>query len=292
MILICIILLAVMVSCILIVSEHFHLFYTLKLIKSHKQAPIQIIENKNKNKLTVNFKNRELVITGEKEIDLKAVTTTKSFVDWLNEFQNKDLYLEGIHIQCVDMFGPRVGFIKFIAKVLKDGKQIPGIVFMRGGSVGILTIIEHKGIEYALTTVQARTPIGQLFTEIPAGMLDDNGNFQGQAAKEMKEETELIIKEENLIDLTNLAYGNKYKGMIPSAGGCDEFIRLFVYKHNIEDDIAFNQLQGKCTGLVEHGEIISLNLIELDKLWHETSDAKALSALFLYEKLKSIGKIQ
>jgi len=291
MILVCIMLLGIIVNCILIASEHYHFFCTLTLIKRSKQAPIQIIENENKNKFTVNFKNRKLVITGEKDIDLKAVSTTKSFVDWLNEFQNKDLYLEGVHIQCVDMFGPRIGFIKFIAKVLKDGKQIPGIVFMRGGSVGILTIIEHKGLEYALTTVQARTPIGQLFTEIPAGMLDDNGNFQGQAAKEMKEETELIIKEENLIDLTNLAYGNKYKGMIPSAGGCDEFIRLFVYKHTIEDDIAFNQLQGKCTGLVEHGEIISLNLIELDKLWRETSDAKALSALFLYEKLKSIGKI-
>jgi len=243
-------------------------------------------------KLRLILKNKELVITGEKEINLKLVSTTKAFVDWLNEFQNKDLDLEGVHIQCVDRFGPRVGFIKFIAKVKKDGKQIPGIVFMRGGSVGILTIIEHRGIEYALTTVQARTPIGQLFTEIPAGMLDDNGNFQGQAAKEMLEETGLIIKEENLTDLTNLAYDKKYKGMIPSAGGCDEFIRLFVYKQNIEDDNTFNQLQGKCTGLVEHGEIISLNLIELDKLWHETSDAKALSALFLYEKLKSIGKIQ
>jgi ADP-sugar diphosphatase len=46
--------------------------------------------------------------------------------------------------------------------------------------------------------------------------------FAGKAAKEMSEETLLEIKDTELYDLTQLAYSSKYKGMYPSAGGCDE----------------------------------------------------------------------
>ena len=67
------------------------------------------------------------------------------------ERQTWKLFIGHIHIQDVDMFGPRVGFIKFKARALvdigvsdKSGKRedgedgvikVPGIVFMRGGSV-------------------------------------------------------------------------------------------------------------------------------------------------------------
>jgi hypothetical protein len=36
-------------------------------------------------------------------------------------------------VQGLDMFGPRVGFIKFSANVEFQGRRVPGIVFMRGG---------------------------------------------------------------------------------------------------------------------------------------------------------------
>ena len=34
----------------------------------------------------------------------------------------------------------------------------------------------------------------------------------------------------NLVDMTALAYGEKFEGMYPSVGACDEFIRLFLFK--------------------------------------------------------------
>lgn len=55
----------------------------------------------------------------------------------------------------------------------------------------------------------------------------NNQKFAGKAAKEMSEETLLEIKESELYDLTALAYGSKYQGMYPSAGGCDEVTSLF-----------------------------------------------------------------
>ena len=34
----------------------------------------------------------------------------------------------------------------------------------------------------------------------------------------------------NLVDMTALAYGEKFEGMYPSVGACDEFIRLFLFR--------------------------------------------------------------
>lgn len=62
-------------------------------------------------------------------------------------------------------------------------------------------------------------PAGQYTLECPAGMLDEDGNFIGVAAKELKEETGLEIEEKKLIPL-----GSIY----PSPGGCDEEVILFA----------------------------------------------------------------
>lgn len=58
----------------------------------------------------------------------------------------------------------------------------------------------------------------------------DGGDFVGVAAKELMEETGIKIKSNELIDLTQLAYKGSYSGVYPSAGGCDEFLRLFVHR--------------------------------------------------------------
>ena len=117
--------------------------------------------------------------------------------------------------------------------------------FMRGGAVGILVILECEGEEYTILTRQARVPVGRHdLPEIPAGMLDGSGNFKGVAAEEMQEECNIVIAEDELVDLTGLAYGGKYRGMIPSAGGCDEFIRLFYVRRTVEREV-LAELQGR-----------------------------------------------
>ena len=120
-------------------------------------------------------------------------------------------------------------------------------------------------------------------------MLDGSGNFTGKASEEIKEETGIIIKDQDLIDMTELAYGNQYKGAYPSPGGSDEFMRLCLcVKDMNKDDI--QQLEGKLGGLRDHGESIVVRLIKLDELW-KIPDMKALSALSLYEALKREGKL-
>ncbi|KAI7858093.1 hypothetical protein BDC45DRAFT_434855 [Circinella umbellata] len=217
------------------------------------------------------------------------------FKDWVSRLdkaqreKKNEMDIHSIEIQNTDLFGSgKLGFVKLKADVRfkENGKSAPGIVFMRGGSVSMLIILRCPEKEdHILLTMQPRVPVGSLdFPELPAGMLDGSGNFAGTAAKEIYEETGLSIKEHELIDLTHEAYGDRWQGMYPSAGGCDEFIRLFMcIKYMDQSDI--QALEGKLTGLRDNGENITLKLVALKDAWKIAPDAKLLSTLGLYNAL-------
>eukprot|EP00729_Bicosta_minor_P001380 gene1380-19822_t len=215
------------------------------------------------------------------------VLEAKVFTEWLGKIEKDPLlFIKNVLVQSIDMFGRRVGFIKFKAGVI----DVPGIVFMRGGAVGVLVILEWK--EYTILTHQARVPIGvNSLPEIPAGMLDGSGNFKGVAAEEIAEECNIVISENELIDLTGMAYGEQWQGIIPSAGGCDEFIRLYMFRRVVDSDV-LKELEGRLTGLRQEGERIKLHIVPLEDCWKMTPDVKALSCLALYDRLLLAGKIE
>jgi ADP-sugar diphosphatase len=153
-------------------------------------------------------------------------------------------------------------------------------------------------------TVQPRIAAGSLaFTEIPAGMLDgETKSFAGKAAKEIKEEADLEVKEIELLDMTKLALSDVQadgllpaesleESMYPSPGACDEFMPLMLCQKRLSRK-HMESLKGKATGLKDEGEHIKLKLVPLTRLWKEAArDGKALAALSLYENLKREGKI-
>ena len=71
-------------------------------------------------------------------------------------------------------------------------------------------------------------------------------------------------------------------------GGCDEEISVFLYRGCVDKEI-ITQLQGKETGLRDHGELIKVYVVPYRKLWRMTADAKALMAIALYEMAKNEG---
>jgi ADP-sugar diphosphatase len=71
-------------------------------------------------------------------------------------------------------------------------------------------------------------------------------------------------------------------------GGCDEEISLFLYRGHVDEE-TIKALQGKETGLRDHGELIKLHVVPYDQLWRSTADAKALCAIALYEMAKKEG---
>lgn len=50
-------------------------------------------------------------------------------------------------------------------------------------------------------------------------------------------------------------------------------------------------LEGKLTGLREHGEAITLKVVKLEDAWKLSPDAKLLSSLALLDALKRNGKL-
>jgi len=187
-------------------------------------------------------------------------------------------------------FGPAKtatrGFVMADAIVEKGGKPVSGFAFIRGGAVAVLPILENEaGEKYVLTLLQPRVPGAEKdYEEIPAGMLD-GGAFGGVAAKEMEEETGLKIRE---TDLTPLSL------MYPSIGGCDENIKVFLYRAKISD-AAMEELKGKATGNPDENEMIITKVTPYEEfkrscLTSQISDVKAQVALGMYEMMKSEDK--
>ncbi|KAH8702356.1 NUDIX family hydrolase [Talaromyces proteolyticus] len=250
-----------------------------------------------------------------------------------HEFHKSPYSLRKIDIQAVDYFGKeqRLGFIKLKAEVSNDeGESLPGSVFLRGGSVGMLLILQPDDVpsgsdkdKRAIMTIQPRIPAGSLeFPEIPAGMLDDSGTFAGGAAKEIYEETGLSIPQNELVDMTSLALASTRQGIshdadinsadnhsnhnstssenaeeslqngvYPSPGGSDEFIPLFLCQKRIPRQ-EIQAMQGRLTGNRHEREKITLKIVPLENLWKEgLRDGKTLAAWALYKGLKQEGRI-
>ncbi|KAK5127837.1 hypothetical protein LTR85_004954 [Meristemomyces frigidus] len=227
-----------------------------------------------------------------------------------HEFHSAPYKLRRINIQSVDWFGSgekkRLGFIKLQAEITNnEGAYLPGAVFMRGGSIAMLLILQPDDVpadqekdKHVLLAVQPRIAAGSLgFVEIPAGMLDDSGTFAGGAAKEIEEETGLKVNADELLDMTALAMDGEQtgeslqKGIYSTPGGCDEFIPIFLYRKRIPR-ADLQEFRGKLTGLRDEGEKITLKVVKLEELWREGArDAKTLAAWALYQGLRSEGKI-
>lgn len=208
--------------------------------------------------------------------------------------------VRSVDIQAVDWFGRgKLGFVKLTAKIQNeapDPQTLPGAVFLRGGSVAMLMILrpsDSNSERWVVMTDQPRIPAGSLrFWEIPAGMIDENDDFAGTAANEIKEETGLVVPRRELINLTELALAGTEidegleAAMYPSPGGSDEFIAIFLWE-KVMDRQEIENMKGKLTGIRMQGERITVRILNYEELWRVGArDAKTLAAWSLYEALK------
>ncbi|XXH02648.1 hypothetical protein Hte_009029 [Hypoxylon texense] len=269
---------------------------------------------------------------------LKTLTHSLSLqhTNTAHPFHPDPYALRSVTIQSFDLFGggqqqqQRLGFLKLVAEVSNGaGSQLPGSVFLRGPSVAMLVMLipddsvgsggRGDGYEedrYVVLTVQPRIPAASLaFVELPAGMVDDDGEFAGTAAREIREELGLEIPVAELRCLSDMAAtdekeegrggsssgsgggggGDDDEGlpaaMYPSAGGCDEHIPIYMHERRVPRE-QLKEWTGKLTGLRDHGEMITLKLVKMKDLWREGArDAKCLAALALWEGLRRQGKL-
>jgi hypothetical protein len=67
-------------------------------------------------------------------------------------------------------------------------------------------------------------------------------------------------------------------------------MKVFAYRHRIDKGM-LKEWKGRLTGLMEYGERVTLKVVRLCDLWRETVDAKALSAVALWDGLKREGRV-
>lgn len=205
---------------------------------------------------------------------IESVLQSKKFIEYLSKLDLKSLLLRSIKILSVYMFGKNVGFIGLEADCsLKTHPEtkLPGYAFVRGKSVAIFVLINNK---FMVLTKQFRVPVGKFMLEIPAGMLDESGDFCGSAAKELEEEIGMKINAKDLIYLTS---------MYPSCGGSDEEIIFYFINLTLEDK-QIEDLRSKTFGDEKECEIITLQVLELSfENILETKDAKLFTAAFASE---------
>lgn len=275
---------------------------TFNLPNTNPQCPVHLTDNLTQDQLLSYPAFKTWHNTLRHSLSSQAKST--------HEFNKSPYALRQIKVQSVDWFGSgdkkRLGFVKFTAEITNDnGEHLPGAVFMRGGAVAMLLILQPDDVpegseedKHVLLTVQPRIAAGSLaFAEIPAGMLDDAGSFAGGAAKEIEEETGLVVKDDELIDMTALALQGEasaedlQKGVFTTPGACDEFVPVFLYQKRIPR-ADLDKFRGKLTGLRNEGEKITLKVARLEDLWKEGArDAKTLSSWALYQGLKKEKKI-
>lgn len=236
----------------------------------------------------IKFNGKIVPVVGD---DVDLAIKSPIFQRWI-KFLDVKFKLKKIEFQSVDALGikgsRRVLFLKFKAmRENEQGKLQPEIVFMRGGAVSVLIVLNCQGKKYTIITRQARFASGYYsFPEIPAGMIDDGDCISSRVISELEDETGLKVPLDKLVDMTKIVYGDRYPGVLPSPGACDEFIRYFLYESDITKE-ELDKLQGKATGRHIEGEFIRLKVVLLADLIPEAPDSKALSALALYNYIKS-----
>ena len=235
--------------------------------------------------------NKEIPVSVAAAPDASVALGTDLVQNWAKSL-DPSYDVQKLEVQSVDRFGSsRIGFVKFSTYTERNGVKIPGICLLRGGAVALLLEItdEQTGEKYSVLTKQPRLPTGRILCELPAGMADGSGNLKGVAIKELEEECGLVAKPEDLIDLTEKAYGDQFPGIYTSPGLLDEFLRLFLWKTKMPHDQILS-LNNKLGGENEHEQIV-LKLVKYEDIWKYAPDAKTLSALHLARVLEAQGAI-
>ena len=217
------------------------------------------------------------------QAQMDTIVKAPKLVKYINDLDLTVIDVTNIRIDAVTWFcaptniaPEKLGFLymEVECKSVDTDKPLPGVVFLRGGSVAVYIVVDVEGQKYVILTEQVRVPYGTKTLEIPAGMLNADGDFTSVAMKEITEETGLHTP--NIHELKPL--GNP---IVPSPGGCDEEVHLFFWETTAVPEI-IDKMKETIYGLHDENESIRLVFIPLEqyasKLASDISDAKTICA--------------
>jgi ADP-sugar diphosphatase len=232
---------------------------------------------------SVEFRGQQIPITVAPAPSTEDAIGHPLLLDWIASLDNS-MDLQALDLQSVDRVpSGRVGFIKFKSTTIRNGVPIPGICLLRGAAFVLLTEITDADTNESWTVLlkKPRVPTGKVMTEVIAGTVDESGDLRGLAVRKLEKSSGLVAKPEELINLTELAYGENNPWIWTAVGLCDETLKVFLWRTAMAhaDVIALGERVGRDL------------LVKFADFWKFTSDGKGLAALAIYDGLKAEGRI-
>jgi ADP-sugar diphosphatase len=158
-----------------------------------------------------------------------------------------------------------------------EGDKIPPICFIKGEVVCVcIVLIDKKSKEkYLLLVKQRRIAEGGFTYEHPAGMVDGTKTPLEIAIMEVKEETGIIVSENDLIDLS------PKKRLFPSTGTSDEAM-YFYFCEIALDKTEIESFENKEMGTEYEFERITTHVYPFVKGHHKINNSNGLLLNYLY----------
>jgi 8-oxo-dGTP pyrophosphatase MutT (NUDIX family) len=234
------------------------------------------------------------IFSADPKVDMDLMRNAPAFISWMARLDPR-FNVTKLHFDSASIFTikgeKKVGFIKFTTEVFTPaGDKIGGgiVPLMRGGSVAMLPVFVCGRRFYTALAVQPRLPTAVYeFEEVPAGSVD-GGSFKGAAAREIEEELHMSIPEDRLIEIGSARA--RESGIFLTPGGSDEMMHFYVFIERVSKEW-LAEVNGRCTGLLEEHEQITLKIVPLSTLI-DSNDAKTIVAYALFQNARRKGLIK
>ena len=223
-----------------------------------------------------------------RDIAYQSIVEEKAAEEKLyKESINKKRFRESINPKHMELIGEqliscgaggRFSYLKADISNMMNKKTNSTYILLRGNSVAILVIITNSddGTQYILITEQLRAPTGGNCLEAVAGMMDHNGDPKFVALEEIKEETGIVAKKE---DITYL--GEYYT----SPGILDEKMQCYLMETSM-DTKKIEELTDKYKLHGDGSDFESIRLHIIHATWEEvmkTKDGKLIACFAMYK---------